>query len=137
MDATDPEAPDATARKAPSPYLKSRGLLIPKDGNIVTGRIRGALRKEGYEGKEANAVLKLVTEQMRREAVAAARPSGAVVGEGAGAGAVLSSVALMTALLARRRRWAGPRRRGSRPARRRPRLRLLPRWPCGPRPRRS
>ncbi|WP_306132401.1 FkbM family methyltransferase [Roseivivax marinus] len=62
MDATDPEAPDATTRKAASPYLKSRGLLIPKDGNIVTGRIRGALRKEGYEGKEANAVLKLVTE---------------------------------------------------------------------------
>ncbi|ETX28308.1 FkbM family methyltransferase [Roseivivax isoporae] len=43
------------------PFLRSRGLKIPKDGTIVRGRIRGALKSGGYEGKEAEAVLKVVT----------------------------------------------------------------------------
>lgn len=50
---------DAPARPR-DPYLRSRGLKIPKDGKIVTGRIRGALKREGYEAKECEAMMHVV-----------------------------------------------------------------------------
>ena len=43
-----------------NPYLHSRGMRIPKHPKIITGRIRGAIKDEGYEAKECEAVLKAV-----------------------------------------------------------------------------
>lgn len=43
-------------------YVPCRGMKFPKDSNIIRGKIRGSLRDEGYEGKEATAALKVVRE---------------------------------------------------------------------------
>lgn len=43
-------------------YIESRGVRFPKDGVFITGRIRGDLRSDAYEAKEAAAVLKAVQE---------------------------------------------------------------------------
>ncbi|MFZ5961458.1 FkbM family methyltransferase [Thalassococcus sp. BH17M4-6] len=42
------------------PYLRSRGMKIPKHPQITTGRIRGALKGETYERKECDAVSRMV-----------------------------------------------------------------------------
>lgn len=44
----------------PRPFLKSRGMKIPKHPDITTGRVRGALREGLYERKECDAVMKVV-----------------------------------------------------------------------------
>lgn len=54
MDETD--ADDA-------PYLISKGMKFPKDGNFITGRLRASLRQGLYEGKEAECGLKLVRDE--------------------------------------------------------------------------
>lgn len=43
-----------------NPYIKSRGLKIPKHPQITTGRVRGALREGTYERKECDAVSRVV-----------------------------------------------------------------------------
>ncbi|MBU2963383.1 FkbM family methyltransferase [Citreicella sp. C3M06] len=45
---------------APNPFIRSRGLKIPKHPEITTGRIRGALRDGLYERKECDAVMRVV-----------------------------------------------------------------------------
>lgn len=45
-----------------SPFIRSRGLKIPKHPQITTGRIRGALREGLYERKECDAVMRVVRE---------------------------------------------------------------------------
>ncbi|MDU8913339.1 FkbM family methyltransferase [Aestuariicoccus sp. MJ-SS9] len=45
-----------------SPFIKSRGLKIPKHPEITTGRVRGALREGLYERKECDAVMRVVNE---------------------------------------------------------------------------
>ncbi|MEH6829350.1 MAG: FkbM family methyltransferase [Sulfitobacter sp.] len=44
----------------PNPFVTSRGMKFPKDGNFITGKLRASLRDNMYEGKEAQCVLKLV-----------------------------------------------------------------------------
>lgn len=51
---------DGTGPK--SPFIKSRGLRIPKHPQITTGRVRGALREGTYERKECDAVARVVQE---------------------------------------------------------------------------
>ncbi len=46
--------------KERSPFVMSRGLRFPKDRNFITGKLRGALRENRYEGKESDAVLRVV-----------------------------------------------------------------------------
>lgn len=48
---------DTTTRKL---FVRSRGLKFPKDGNFITGQLRGSLRDNRYEKKETDCVLKLV-----------------------------------------------------------------------------
>lgn len=43
-----------------NPFLRSRGMKIPKHPQITTGRIRGALRENLYERKECEAVMRVV-----------------------------------------------------------------------------
>lgn len=45
-----------------TPFLRSRGLKIPKHPQITTGRVRGAIRDETYERKECDAVSRVVHE---------------------------------------------------------------------------
>ncbi|QUJ77870.1 FkbM family methyltransferase [Sulfitobacter albidus] len=45
-----------------NPYVVCNGIRFPKDGHFITGRIRGALRKNAYEAKETEAVLRVVRE---------------------------------------------------------------------------
>ena len=68
----------------PEDCIKSRGILFPKDGKVMRGRIRGMLRDGHYEAKETEAVLKIVT------------PEDTVLELGAGIG-------YMSALVARNR----------------------------------
>lgn len=42
------------------PYLRSRGMKIPKNPQITKGMIRVSLKKNEYERKEADAVMKMV-----------------------------------------------------------------------------
>ncbi len=42
------------------PYVMSKGMKFPKDGNFITGNLRASLRENRYEAKEAQNVLKLV-----------------------------------------------------------------------------
>ncbi|KMK67333.1 FkbM family methyltransferase [Puniceibacterium sp. IMCC21224] len=44
------------------PYLRSRGMKIPKHPQITTGRVRGALKADTYERKECEAALRVVRE---------------------------------------------------------------------------
>ncbi|KUF11428.1 FkbM family methyltransferase [Pseudoponticoccus marisrubri] len=44
-----------------SPFIRSRGLKIPKHPQLTTGRVRGALREGTYERKECDAVMRVVT----------------------------------------------------------------------------
>ncbi|SMX36086.1 FkbM family methyltransferase [Maliponia aquimaris] len=44
------------------PYLHSRGMKIPKHPQITRGRTRAALKQDGYERKECDAVLRVVRE---------------------------------------------------------------------------
>jgi FkbM family methyltransferase len=46
----------------PSPFIRSRGLKIPKHPGLTTGRVRGALRDGTYERKECDAVMRVVRE---------------------------------------------------------------------------
>jgi len=46
----------------PKGFIKVNGVKFPKDGTIVTGRVRGLLRNGGYEGKEAQNLLRVVRE---------------------------------------------------------------------------
>ena len=43
-----------------NPYLKSRGLLIPKHPHFTTGQVRGALREDRYELKESDAAKRMI-----------------------------------------------------------------------------
>lgn len=45
-----------------SPFIRSRGLKIPKHPQLTTGRVRGALREGKYERKECDAVMRVVRE---------------------------------------------------------------------------
>ncbi len=54
MDGSDLE------QDGPSPFIRSRGMRIPKHPEIITGRIRRALREGAYERKECDAVGKVV-----------------------------------------------------------------------------
>ncbi len=42
------------------PFLRSRGMKIPKHPQITTGRVRGAIKGETYERKECDAVMRMV-----------------------------------------------------------------------------
>lgn len=42
------------------PFVRSRGMKFPKDGNFITGQLRASLREDRYERKESDCVLKLV-----------------------------------------------------------------------------
>ncbi|MCT4553730.1 MAG: FkbM family methyltransferase [Pelagimonas sp.] len=53
------QTPDA---KQPRPFIRSRGLKIPKHPQLTTGRIRGDLRNGTYERKECDAVMRVVRE---------------------------------------------------------------------------
>ncbi len=44
------------------PYIRSRGIKMPKVREIVSGRTRKALREGSYEGLEADAVMKIARE---------------------------------------------------------------------------
>ncbi|MBP0480934.1 FkbM family methyltransferase [Sagittula salina] len=44
------------------PYLRSRGLRIPKHPALTTGRVRAALKEGTYERKECDAVMRVVRE---------------------------------------------------------------------------
>lgn len=50
------------AERPRDPYISSRGLKIPKHPQITRGRIRGALKKNAYERKECDAVMRVVRE---------------------------------------------------------------------------
>lgn len=43
-----------------TPFIRSRGLKIPKHPQLTTGRVRGALREGTYERKECDAVMRVV-----------------------------------------------------------------------------
>lgn len=45
------------------PYVISKGMKFPKDGNFITGKLRGSLRDNTYEAKEAHCILKLVRDE--------------------------------------------------------------------------
>ena len=45
-----------------SPFIRSRGLNIPKHPELTTGRTRGALRDGLYERKECDAVMRVARE---------------------------------------------------------------------------
>ncbi|MEQ5868599.1 FkbM family methyltransferase [Sagittula sp. NFXS13] len=46
----------------PSPFIRSRGLKIPKHPELTTGRVRAALKQGTYERKECDAVMRVVRE---------------------------------------------------------------------------
>ncbi|MDX1781104.1 MAG: FkbM family methyltransferase [Thalassovita sp.] len=43
-----------------SPFIKSRGLKIPKHPQLTTGQVRGALREGRYEDRECDAAMRVV-----------------------------------------------------------------------------
>ncbi|MGR3504133.1 FkbM family methyltransferase [Pseudaestuariivita sp.] len=43
-----------------NPFLRSRGLRIPKHPQFTTGQVRGALREDRYELKESNAAKRII-----------------------------------------------------------------------------
>ena len=43
-----------------NPFIRSRGMKIPKHPQFTTGRVRGALREGTYERKECDAVMRMV-----------------------------------------------------------------------------
>ncbi|MEP1766476.1 MAG: FkbM family methyltransferase [Sulfitobacter sp.] len=45
------------------PFIMSKGMKFPKDGHFLTPKLRGALRENRYEAKEASCVLKLVRDE--------------------------------------------------------------------------
>jgi FkbM family methyltransferase len=47
---------------ARNPFIRSRGLKIPKHPELTTGRVRGALREGTYERKECDAVMRVARE---------------------------------------------------------------------------
>ncbi|MGH1412186.1 MAG: FkbM family methyltransferase [Pelagimonas sp.] len=51
---------DASAVTERKPFIRSRGLKIPKHPQLTTGRVRGALREGTYERKECDAVMRIV-----------------------------------------------------------------------------
>ncbi|MDA7426649.1 FkbM family methyltransferase [Thalassococcus lentus] len=53
---------DGSAAGPRNPFIKSRGLKIPKHPELTTGRVRGALREGNYERKECDAVMRVVRE---------------------------------------------------------------------------
>lgn len=53
---------DGTETPARKPFIRSRGLKIPKHPQLTTGRVRGALREGTYERKECDAVMRVVRE---------------------------------------------------------------------------
>ncbi len=53
---------DGQAFAPRNPFLKSRGLLIPKHPQFTTGQVRGALRENRYELKESNAAKRIIKE---------------------------------------------------------------------------
>lgn len=44
-----------------TPVIRSRGVRVPKDPAVMTPKIKRSLRLHGYEGKEVNAALRVVT----------------------------------------------------------------------------
>ncbi len=78
---------DGSTTIDPDGYIKSRGLKFPKDGNYLTGKVRGLLREGDYERDMAAAALK------------ATREGDTVLDLGCGLGFV-------TGILARRRKVA-------------------------------
>jgi FkbM family methyltransferase len=61
MDGTAPETGTETETKR-SPFIRSRGMKIPKHPQFTTGQVRGALREGTYELRECEAVLRVVEE---------------------------------------------------------------------------
>lgn len=51
---------DAPCDMPASKVIRSRGVAFPKDPVIIRGKIRGSLRKDSYETREADAVLRVV-----------------------------------------------------------------------------
>lgn len=51
---------DESAAKTRSPFIRSRGMNIPKHPQLTTGRVRGAIREGTYERKECDAVMRVV-----------------------------------------------------------------------------
>lgn len=51
---------DGPAETPRSPFIRSRGMNIPKHPQLTTGRVRGALREGTYERKECDAVMRVV-----------------------------------------------------------------------------
>jgi len=54
----NPESPPQPAIK--KGFIRSRGMLFPKEPRIIQGRIRGLLRTNTYEEKETEAALRVV-----------------------------------------------------------------------------
>ncbi|MDU8926686.1 FkbM family methyltransferase [Alisedimentitalea sp. MJ-SS2] len=46
----------------PIPFIKSRGIKMPKNPDVIRPRTRKALRRHEYEGYEADAVMKIARE---------------------------------------------------------------------------
>ncbi len=53
---------DGSAVTERKPFIRSRGMKIPKHPQLTTGRVRGALREGTYERKECDAVMRVVRE---------------------------------------------------------------------------
>ncbi|WP_425070943.1 FkbM family methyltransferase [Sagittula sp. S175] len=56
----DTTVTDVAAATERNPYLRSRGLRIPKHPELTVGRVRAALKEGTYERKECDAVMKVV-----------------------------------------------------------------------------
>jgi FkbM family methyltransferase len=76
---------DTTGR---DPFVTSKGMKFPKDGQFITGQLRTSLREGRYEAKEAQCVLKLV------------RDGDTVIELGAGIGFMSTLVATKRAITA-------------------------------------
>ena len=57
-----PSETTETTEKPERPYIRSRGIKMPKEREIIRGRTRNALRQGTYEGFEADAVMKIARE---------------------------------------------------------------------------
>ncbi len=53
---------DGAIRDETTEYVRSRGMLFPKDNDFIKGRVRKLLRTNGYEQKESDAALRVVRE---------------------------------------------------------------------------
>jgi len=79
---------EPTKKRQRKSYIESNGVRFPKDGVLITGRIRGSLRENDYENREAQAVLRIV------------KPGDTVLELGAGLGFISTLVAKQIAIKA-------------------------------------